>query len=378
MSRYTKSLDPTNLGISLGRGFLPERDPLITLPDNWEFLDQFGKELPSLIKNGKIQEAARSLPIRDSDAMENLSESQRNRAMMIYGFGASAFIHSSKPSQTMLCRQLAIPLCRLSKQFGKPPILSYCSYALNNWTRIDPFKDIAVDNLVLLQNFVELPDEDWFILIHIDIEAKAAQAITRLLGSVLAAETGDSVAAYFHLEHAYKALDKMIETLKRMPERCSMDVYFQTVRPWIMFFENVIYEGVEDLDGQPQNFRGETGAQSSILPLLDGALGIHHADSPLTKHLAEMRLYMPHNHRALLSEVENRSKIRGLVMRGPGHLKEVYNHCLERIYEFRDIHIGYANNYIHKKVADPRGTGGTIFMPWLMQTRDETRAALLK
>jgi hypothetical protein len=41
------------------------------------------------------------------------------------------------------------------------------------------------------------------------------------------------------------------------------------------------------------NFRGETGAQSSIMPTLVAFMKIPHRPSMLTNHLADMRKYMP-------------------------------------------------------------------------------------
>jgi indoleamine 2,3-dioxygenase len=42
--------------------------------------------------------------------------------------------------------------------------------------------------------------------------------------------------------------------------------------------------------------------------------------------------------------------------------------------EFRKVHYGWANEYIHKRVKDPRATGGTPYMQWLNQMIQETKA----
>ena len=47
---------------------------------------------------------------------------------------------------------------------------------------------------------------------------------------------------------------------------------------------------------------------------------------------------------------------------------------LEAIATFREIHFGWADLYIHRRVDDPRGTGGTPYLQWLGQLIDETRA----
>ena len=363
-----EKLKLSDFGIFVDRGFLPKQDPLTSLPSGWEFLDEFGKQIPELIKSGYIILAARLLPIPDRRALANLNETEKNRAMMIYGFGASAFVHSSTPSRNLLCRNLAWPLWWLSNEFGKSPILSYCSYSLNNWKRTDSSKGIELGNIELLQNFIDLYDENWFILIHVEIERKASMAIESAFAAISCVETGDPDDLLLNLRAISVSLAMMINTLKRMPEHCSPDVYYQRVRPWIKYFENVVYEGVEELDNKPQSFRGETGAQSSIMPLLEAVFGLTHEESVLTHHLRTMRFYMPMRHQLLIETVEATSRVREFVIRsGSEELKEAYNKCLEKMFEFRDIHFGYANSYIHQKTTDPKGTGGTIFMPWLEQ-----------
>lgn len=368
-------------GVSPSRGFLPELDPLTSLPNEWNFLDQFGRELPSLIEDKKILVAVKDLPLPTEKMLESLSQSELSRVMMIYGFGASAFVHSYKNVSGIIPKTLARPLWWLSKKIGKPPILSYCSYALNNWERKNLESGIEVDNLKLLQNFIKLPDEDWFILIHVDIERTASCAINGIIKAVISAENNDSYHLLLALIKISASLIDMIRILKRMPEGCSPEVYYKMVRPWIMMFENVIYEGVDEFENKPQTFRGETGAQSSVMPLLEAGLGLSkkHKESILTKHLSEMRLYMPARHREFIEKVESISKVREFIEKtNYQDLKNWYNCCLEKMFEFRDIHLGYAMSYIHQRTKDPRGTGGTIFMPWLEQIRNETKEFLLK
>jgi indoleamine 2,3-dioxygenase len=116
------------------------------------------------------------------------------------------------------------------------------------------------------------------------------------------------------------------------------------------------------------NFRGETGAQSSIMPLLVAFMKLPHKPSMLTDHLADMRHYMPFEHRMLIERVEAMPTIRGRASKQP------FNAILEAIAEFRAIHYGWAQEYINRRTADPRGTGGTPYMQWLDQLIQETRS----
>jgi indoleamine 2,3-dioxygenase len=114
------------------------------------------------------------------------------------------------------------------------------------------------------------------------------------------------------------------------------------------------------------NFRGETGAQSSIMPLLVAFMKIPHQQSMLTDHLSDMRNYMPAEHRHLIAAVETMPGIRAIAD------KQSYNAILEAMAEFRTVHYGWADEYINRRTNDPRGTGGTPYMRWLKQLIAET------
>jgi indoleamine 2,3-dioxygenase len=75
---------------------------------------------------------------------------------------------------------LAAPWYRIAESLGRPPVLSYSSYALHNYFRFDPSREIECGNLALIQNFLGGIDEEWFILIHVEIERKAGPAMAAL------------------------------------------------------------------------------------------------------------------------------------------------------------------------------------------------------
>jgi indoleamine 2,3-dioxygenase len=154
-----------------------------------------------------------------------------------------------------------------------------------------------------------------------------------------------------------------------------------------------VYEGVAAYAGAPQQFRGETGAQSSIVPCLDAGLGIAHTPDPLTVYLQEMRDYMPHRHRSFLQALEETTDnlgrpllsgyVRDRKARHPD-LWAAYCACVDLLAQFRDIHIGYADSYIHRQhqshASNPTsvGTGGTPFMTYLQKHLDETKQAIVE
>src|SRR5688500_6700695 len=120
-----------------------------------------------------------------------------------------------------------------------------------------------------------------------------------------------------------------------------------------MLPQGVRYEGEAGLAG-PQRLRGETGAQSTIVPVLDALLGVAHAPDPLREYLGEMRGYMPPRTRAFLEHVEQSGSVRRVardLRAGRPELAEAYDACLRWLEAFRSLHLEYAAQYIHAQAG---------------------------
>jgi len=378
------SVDLKYYEVSAERGFLPEPDPEPALPAPLALWQELAAELPKRLAARRLRAAVRTLPLFDLAALR--SPAEERAAMRVLSFLGHAFVWEGGAPDPVLPRQLAQPWCVIARRLGRPPVLSYASYALDNWRRFDPYGPLRVENLAILQNFLGGQDEDWFILIHVEIEALAARALRAAPGARDAASRGDGAALTARLEEVAAALEAMLASLRRMPERCDPYVYFTRVRPFIHGWKNhpalpngVVYEGVAPLLA-PQRLRGETGAQSTIVPVLDALLGVAHAPDPLREYLDEMRGYMPPRHRAFLEHVEDRCRVREAVRdlrAAHPELAEAYDACLRWLEAFRTLHLDFAAKYIHAQAgggANPSdvGTGGTPFMKYLAKHRDET------
>jgi indoleamine 2,3-dioxygenase len=349
------------------RGFLPEEDPLAAFPvgSPCAVLDGLGRDLPSLLHDRGFRALVRRLeiPALPSRAVP-LPELRLYYVRL--GFLASAYVNQvGQEPATLLPRNIALPLCHVCRRLARPPILSYDGYALFNWKRFDPAGPIALGNIDTIQNFVHLYDEHWFILVHVEIEALAAGALQAIDQAEAALRTGDVDALNLAVTGLGRVLWSLVETLRRIPEKMDPALYYKTFRPYIRFFESVVYEGV---DATPLNFRGETGAQSSVIPTIVAFLKVPHRPSMLTDHLADMRRFMPAEHRATIEHVERMPDIRRQVA------KEPFNDALEALASFRETHLQFAVRYIAAHERDPRGTGGTPYMNWLSQLIEETRA----
>lgn len=371
------------------RGFLPAQDPLRQLPKPFTVWEDVAQELPKLLVSDSLYRTIVDLPPFPSD---ELDRRELERAMVLLSYLGHAYVWGGSRPQTILPKSLAVPWCDVAERLGRPPVLSYSSYALHNYFRFDDTREIECGNIGLIQNFLGGIDEEWFILIHVDIERKAASAMAVLHACLDAAEAGQAEVLEELLAQVESSLHAVQTTMLRMPEHCDPYIYYHRVRPYIHGWKNhpdlpdgLVYEGVAAYGGQPQKFRGETGAQSSIVPSLDAMLGVAHREDMLSLYLKEMRTYMPPEHRAFIESLERRTPVRGFVQRsGRASLTAAFNACAEAVEKFRSLHLEYAARYIfHQAQTDSKnphavGTGGTPFMQYLKKHRDETGQSRLE
>lgn len=397
-SRTPQPLSLADFGISPERGFLPS-DPCESLLD-CPALNHLSHELPKLLSARQVRRFIDEEPSILPSIPSSWGEEDYRTAMRILSFTGHAYVWEI-PGQpaAKLPSQLARPWYDIGQKLSRPPVLSYASYALDNWRRLDNTKPIQLDNIVLLQNFLGGLDEEWFVVVHIQIEQHAGPGLDGLIRAINEAANGKDDEVLLGLQALASAQTAMRDTLLHMKERCDPYVYYTRVRPYIHGWKNspslpngLIYDKVEAYAQQPQQFRGETGAQSSIVPCLDAGLGIHHAPDPLTVYLQEMRAYMPPRHRALIQALESRSDGQGRALLS-GYVRDRRQHhpklwsaycaCVDLLAQFREIHIGYADSYINRQnqtsTTNPTavGTGGTPFMTYLQKHLDETKQAIL-
>ena len=384
-----KAVKISDFGITEEFGYLPAYEPAQSLSAGNEEWDQYGKDLPKLLMGTNFRARVRALPSFNVAALKGEAEIQR--AMLVLSYIGQAYQWSENSAATLMPSNLAKPWFEVGKLVGRPPILSYQSYASDNWRRFDKSGPIECGNIGLLQCFLGGQDEEWFILIHIEIEKKAGKALKAIEDAQAAVVGNDADQVENALTNLRTALAAMYAVLDRMPERCDPYIYFHRVRPYIFGWRNnpslpdgVIYEGVDEYKGIGQKFRGETGAQSAIIPAMDGVLGIEHERDELREYLMEMRTYMPPQHVAFIEAVEAGPSVRNFVTSTQrSSLTSVFNECVELVTNFRAMHLEYAGRYIHAQAqATPGnpsavGTGGTPFMTYLRKHRDETKKQTL-
>jgi indoleamine 2,3-dioxygenase len=375
----------SDFGLSEEFGYMQHVDPVVTLPPGNEAWDEMGKNLPKYLMGTNFRQRVKDLPAFKIETLK--TDGEIRRAFLILSYIGQAYQWSDNEPAHVLPAVLAKPWYEVGKLVGRPPILSYTSYSIDNWYLLDKKGPIECGNIALLQCFLGGQDEEWFILIHIEIEKKAGKALKAIEDSQKAVAAQDLDALEKALRNLRDGIKAMYDVLARMPERCDPYVYFHRVRPYIFGWKNnpslpngVVYEGVEEYQGKGQTFRGETGAQSAIVPALDAVLGIVHEQDQLRDYLMEMRQYMPPMHVKFIEAAENGPSVRNFVMAcNKESIKKLFNESVELVADFRALHLEYAGTYIHaqsqKTPGNPSavGTGGTPFMVYLRKHRDETR-----
>ena len=386
-------MELSDYGLSRTRGFLSHYEiDEIALPAEFDPVVAAADDLSALLTSGRVRHWLELLPETNlSEWAQTAPAEQVRTAMVRYSFLVQAYVWGEPEAPRHLPANLARPIVALADKLGQAPLLPYSGYVLDNWSRIDKSGPVALDNIRMHQNFLGGIDENWFVLVHVAIEAEAGVILDSAVELVKAAAAGDAPRCESLLHETDLAWERIYAAFKRMTERCDPYVYFHRVRPYIHGWANnpaldggLIYEGVAKFGGKPQALRGQTGSQSSIVPTMDALLGVRHSDDPLKHFLDELHHYRPVPHRRFIEDMGAKSTLRAFAAEaGSPSLREAFNANLEQVARFRTRHLEYAANYINKQAGsiagnDPDvGTGGTPFMKYLKKHRDENRAQVV-
>lgn len=283
--------------------------------------------------------------------------------------------------------------------------MSYAaSYALYNYHLVDPKLGASVyENLRLIRAFENGLDpkssEAGFILTHIHMVQETGpliQGATDLLSTIenSPSETDAAISAFRTMLTAMKRIEEHMEQMwsHSLPkDYISYRTFIFGITSQSMFPNGVIYEGTRYGDSKPLYFRGESGANDSIIPLLDHLLEIPMPSNPLTDILKDFRQYRPKPHREFLAWVMSKSGevgVRRYCTTPAGHEKDcgsslakgsstssslsssvllttLYLKLLEHVRSFRWRHWMFAREYIIKRTPHPTATGGSPIVTWL-------------
>ncbi|RIA99385.1 hypothetical protein C1645_798187 [Glomus cerebriforme] len=371
-------------------GFLPRQDPIAKLPDRFYVLEYLLQNMPihlpngegGLLAKGQLGDAVKDLPqydVSDINDQRLLSALFRD-----YTFLASSYL--LEPCDIMyrerkdyglgreiLPKNIAIPLVIIANKLNAFPFMEYAlSYSLYNYQRIDSSKPIVYPNLKLIRAFAGTPSEHGFILVHVAMVAHSGNLVKNTMGTLEATQEQDRIKFNNALKNLNDTMTLINQEMETMWERSNSDDYLK-FRTFIMGSKNqpmfpngVIYEGVSE---KPLFYRGESGANDSMIPCMDNLLQITSKlpSNPLTEVLKDFRRYRPTNHKEFLDFVQIRAEevnVRGFAVQD-ANSTALYLANMDQIRAFRHRHWNFTKEYIIKNTTHPVATGGSPIVTWL-------------
>ncbi|KAF2725465.1 hypothetical protein K431DRAFT_309104 [Polychaeton citri CBS 116435] len=405
-----KSTDPFT--ITINNGFMPLHTPLTDLPSTFKPLMDLLNDMPVTkqdgsaglladYKLGHVVDVERVLPdltseidaLREHDGKPDLSAV--TAAFRDYSFLASAYLlepcwekwnkdrDGYGLGRQILPRAIAGPLVKCGDLLNIPPFMSYAAaYSLYNYR----FEDRSIgtqqySNLRLIRAFEHGLDpsssEAGFILTHVDM-VKNSPNLIKGAADILTTLSATPNPRHVDRDIINESFNSLLTTMTQI--EASMENMWTQSRPkdyisyrtfifgitnQSMFPDGVVYEGINN--DEPLSFRGESGANDSMIPLLDALLQIPMPDNPLTKHLVEFRSYRPKPHREFLAWVREMADAAGVrnFCEGDPETAVLYLRLLNNVRSFRWRHWLFAREYIIRRSSHPTATGGSPIVTWL-------------
>ncbi len=336
------------------------------------------------------------MPIVDTEPLFKDERSLR-RAHVALSYLTHLYVHSAThdPSSPIsIPPSLSIPLIKVSRELGVPPVITYADTVLWNWRKIDPSLPTTADNLCAVTNMSGTPDEDHFYMTSARIELRGVEALSLMRATLDETFLGDKLAIRricTYLTRLAVVIDDISALLASVRKGCDPVVFYNQFRPWISggtaHPAGWKFEGAElSIEEQEQfaKLSGPSAAQCSLIHAMDIFLGVEHvphashphshSHPPSTSEAAKpkkkpsspaspafrssassgtflqiQQLYMPRHHRTFLSylhTIQHTVRSHVLAHQDQPKLKEAYNGAVEALKKFRDEHLRIAAFYI--------------------------------
>lgn len=372
-------------------GFMPLSRPLRELPapfhDMEHVMANLGFTLPSgekgFLGRYDLGRQAEKIKLHDVSGIED----RTLLAALFRDYSILAAAYLLEPShiemlisgkygvgRSELPANIAIPLDTLANKLQIHPILDYAhGYSLNNWYLADDAEGPSLSNMRAIRQFLGGDDEQGFILVHAAMVAQTPRLVQ-------AQQDGVKAARDKNLDQLHKALETHADTLEAIMNifgqmwRSSTPNAYLKFRTFIMgqignegiFPNGVVFRGVSD---EPRYYRGETGAQDSIIPSFDNFLQLskRYPTNELTDYLRDLRYYRPVDHRNYLTWLQDAANDCGIaevaLTSQRTSLSLLRN--LDCVQRFRSMHWTMTKKYIIEQTKHPVATGGTPITTWL-------------
>jgi indoleamine 2,3-dioxygenase len=381
--------------VSQEHGFLPKKDPFKVLPSEYiclqELIDKlhvFQNYEENISNKGilgipdEIVSYVNNIPDYSSLIQEETDVFVLQALYRAYSFITSGFTLEKAyqeflksgnygVARQLLPKNISVPFVLVCEKIDAYPWLDYhYAYSLGNYVKKDPTGDLHWKNLDMACKFTGTPDEIGFIMVHVYIN----EVSPNLVGSVIEYGKNNSINS---LKICGENLQEMNKRRRDM-WKASRHEHYNDFRIFIMgikgndsiFGQGLVYQ--DCFNNEPQQYRGQTGAQDNIIPMMDIFTGIvdYYPDNKLTEYLMDLRTYRPKCIQNFLMDLRNHYKEKPLFKQ----LVEIGNYeglvyllkIVDEVYLFRNGHWQFVQKYIMSNTKYAFATGGTPITTWLI------------
>ena len=393
MNYWDKQYTDGFFNVSKDHGFLPIRPPLKVLPCEYTELQNLINNLHVFQSENREEKGVLGIPNEIEKQLTFISDYSsiieketdvfvlqalyRAYTFLTSGFtlelAYQEFLSSGNYgiARQILPANIAKPLVLVSSKLDVYPWLDYhYSYSLGNYVKKNPAGDLDWKNLDMACKFTGTSDEIGFIMVHVYINEVSPQ----LVESVMDYGLNKSVTS---LQMCGRTLEEMNRRRRDM-WTASRHERYNDFRIFIMgikgndkiFGSGLVYDGC--FNNEPQQYRGQTGAQDSIIPMIDIFTGIvdFYPDNKLTEYLLDLRTYRPKCIQNFFVDLREHYKLNPLFKQltdakcyeGLVYLLKI----VDEVYLFRNGHWQFVQKYIMSNTKYAFATGGTPITTWLI------------
>ena len=376
--------------VSEETGFIPESPPRTSLPPYFREWEGLVGRLSQELRSKRLRRAVHSLPELEFSERTLHGDQEWQRALVVLSFLFQGYLWQDGEAglPEKMPAILSGPFHIVSERIGVPLVGVYAASALYNWHFLDPRKPLSLDNIHASVTYTGTEDESWFYMVALQVELEAIPALKAIWEGITARREGNTAILARCLATIESAITSMQRGLSRMFEKCNPKTFFVDIRPYFagtrgldVFPDGMIYEGI---DTKPRKYYGSSAGQSSAIKAIDLYLGVVHTGRD-AEFLKAMEDYMPRKHREFLRYLAQQPSLCQHVIDSRNvELMQQFNATVEAFARYRSYHITVVTRYIVNQRAhsvnaslDMKGTGGTNFMKFLKNVRDNTKAMMI-
>lgn len=377
------------LSVNTENGFLPRIKPLKELPEIYNDINIILEKMKissqnSLLKDNKFAEYVdKHLPTYDLSSQNNIQILAS--LFRDYCFIASAYSLETShfnlvdgkygKARDELPPKLSKPLKLLGEKLGTKPWLDYAyGYGLSNAIPKLGATDLGdYRSYETIRMFNGHESESGFINVHVAMNSFTPELVKAQQSILEAAHYKKIDDLKYYLNKHYYILNDIINSLNTMWKACKKSEYL-SFRTFIMGqkgnkemypAEKIIFNLGDSVEYY--SFRGETGAQDSIIPSVDSIFQINYPKNKLTEYLYDLREYRPKDHQEYIEYNKNMSLQVDLInlAKEDAEASLALLRNLNCIRLFRRKHWNLTKKYIIENTKHPVATGGTPITTWL-------------